>query len=173
MCKNKTIMSNTLENIYINAYNALYYKNLRIILVFVQNNIEFDRSVCALFCDFHRYRRYHIRDQRESTRLRQANTNTLNHDSYQKNNVTSQSTRNCRWNHFTSQTMTFICGIRLPLKQWLLSVELCYLSNHDSYQWNHVTSENKTTICGIIRRHVFIIIVYKRYIIMIWRVWRY
>lgn len=46
-------MSNTLENIYINAYNALYYKNLRIILVFVQNNIEFDRSVCALFCDFH------------------------------------------------------------------------------------------------------------------------
>jgi hypothetical protein len=46
-------------------------------------------SVCALFCDFHRYRRYHIRDQRESTRLRQANTNTLNHDSYQKNNVTS------------------------------------------------------------------------------------
>jgi hypothetical protein len=69
--------------------------------------------------------------------------------------------------------MTFICGIMLPLKQWLLSVELCYLSNHDSYQWNHVTSEIKTTICGIIRRHVFIIITYKRYIIMIWRVWRY
>jgi hypothetical protein len=173
MCKNKTIMSNTLENIYINAYNALYYKNLRIIFVFVQNNIEFDRSVCALFCDFHRYRGYHIRDQRESTRLRQANTNTLNHDSYQKKNVTSQSTQNCRWNHFTSQTMTFICGIMLPLKQWLLSVELCYLSNHDSYQWNHVTSEIKTTICGIIRRHVFIIITYKRYIITIWRVWRY
>jgi hypothetical protein len=119
-CSNLAIVVSVLllENIYINAYNALYYKNLRIIFVFVQNNIEFDRSVCALFCDFHRYRGYHIRDQRESTRLRQANTNTLNHDSYQKKNVTSQSTQNCRWNHFTSQTMIFICGIMLPLKQW-------------------------------------------------------
>jgi hypothetical protein len=61
-----------------------------------QFEIMFNNKLNSLLKEnFHRYRRYHIRDQRESTRLRQANTNTLNHDSYQKNNVTSQSTRNC------------------------------------------------------------------------------